>query len=1240
MSRTSRLTNRDKGLRIFQANVGKNGPSHDCALALADAERFDLILLQEPWTQAKDDRCFTKTHPAYYTYSPVDNWDGSSTRPRVMTYLRRDSTLQADQLRPAPSRDLLWLHVNSTTIVNVYKASDIQETIRILQDWQVPDRCVVAGDFNSRHHSWQTGRTAGQGNDIAEWTSLRNLSLLNTPNKPTNPHGNTIDLAFSNIPFAEATVEDHLATSSDHFTISLTIPPEGESRSRLQGKTRVTTEDEVKRFTEIIEMEAAAISTRNTSKEELDQLSGALVNALQLAAKQAGHESRKRGRISPWWNEECVLAAADYRSIRRIYPLGFNKEVQLARRDFRQVVRRAKKRFRQDLLDTVTDNKDIFKIARWIKAPSPFQPPPLQIGDIVYETQIDKANALRHATLERRTSDDDIENPWTEVITKQALPFAPNVTLEEATDATINTGNTSPGSDSITVRLLRAAWPAIGELVRHLFEGCLAVGHHPQAFKEAEVVMITKPGKRDLTSPRAWRPISLLSCLGKGLERLIARRLAWTCVSHGVLNPQQAGALPKRSAVDLVASLVHDIEVALSQQKVATLVTMDIQGAFDTVMRNRLILRLRQQGWPTALVKWVASFMQDRAASIRYQDITTPSTPLQCGLPQGSPASPILFLLYTEPIYRLGEQTGRFGYADDTAILRIGRTLKETVELASADIQQLVTWGSANGISFDPDKTEVMHFTTSRDTTCYPVYHGGTEKLPGMAIRWLGIWLDRKLAFRTHIEKWAAKAGKVAGHLHSLCNTKHGPLPAAVRRAIKACVEPTLLYGTEIWYPGTEKSASRRAKESSPRILHLIERLNSVVQRGTRAILPIWKTTPLAIRHRESGIPPASLLLESRRIRFAARLKSLDPSHPLAQRSPLGGAVVREIKQAYQIRRAAYKTRLERTALLIPNVPRPILLKPRHKPATLTLRLKNKEETTAEFLKWLRIVSTETLIVYSDGSQLPDGATGYGYIVQQNNTTICEGSGRLGPAEVFDAEAVGALEGLRAAVNTPDASDSQIVVCLDNQAAASGLFGNASDSSQATFLKFQEIAAAHGSTQVRWCPGHMDIPGNERADALAKAGCTLPEPSNAKPTLAYVRRLARKHLSDAFQAWWQEHVPEQYKELDLDAIPRCPRELSIPRPALHHLLAARSRHGDFANYHERFKHDSARVTCSCGRRKAPDHLFYCRKVAPRHRMRLAPSPVVAINRAIGRDFEEFTQLAERSSFFTRICPRH
>ncbi|KAH7115739.1 hypothetical protein B0J13DRAFT_487644, partial [Dactylonectria estremocensis] len=66
-------------------------------------------------------RCLTKTHPAYDTCSPVEAWESNSTRPRVMTYVRRDAKLLADQNRPYISRDILWLTVNDIAIVNFYR---------------------------------------------------------------------------------------------------------------------------------------------------------------------------------------------------------------------------------------------------------------------------------------------------------------------------------------------------------------------------------------------------------------------------------------------------------------------------------------------------------------------------------------------------------------------------------------------------------------------------------------------------------------------------------------------------------------------------------------------------------------------------------------------------------------------------------------------------------------------------------------------------------------------------------------------------------------------------------------------------------------------------------------------------------------------------------------------------------------------------------------------------------------
>lgn len=92
-----------------------------------------------------------------------------------------------------------------------------------------------------------------------------------------------------------------------------------------------------------------------------------------------------------------------------------------------------------------------------------------------------------------------------------------------------------------------------------------------------------------------------------------------------------------------------------------------VRGAFDGALHNRLIYRLRTQGWPENLVRWVESFMSNRSASITTDDFTSEDPPLVCGLPQGSPASSILFLLCMQPLFRLVPGIN-LGYADDMCL--------------------------------------------------------------------------------------------------------------------------------------------------------------------------------------------------------------------------------------------------------------------------------------------------------------------------------------------------------------------------------------------------------------------------------------------------------------------------------------------------------------------------------------------------------------------------------------------
>jgi len=138
--------------------------------------------------------------------------------------------------------------------------------------------------------------------------------------------------------------------------------------------------------------------------------------------------------------------------------------------------------------------------------------------------------------------------------------------------------------------------------------------------------------------------------------------------------------------------------------------------------------------------------------------------------------------------------------------------------------------------------------------------------------------------------------------------------------------------------------------------------------------------------------------------------------------------------------------------------------------------------------------------------------------------------------------------------------------------------------------------------------------------------------------LAYVKRKAKAARTMAFRHWWLHHQPGSYKDTGLLASLGPTAELQqLERPMLHRLLAARSGHGDFADYHKRFGHADASMKCSCGRQKSPSHIFYCRKLANREcqvgfcRRKVAEE--------IGEKWPMFVERVKATDFFSRVCPR-
>ena len=97
------------------------------------------------------------------------------------------------------------------------------------------------------------------------------------------------------------------------------------------------------------------------------------------------------------------------------------------------------------------------------------------------------------------------------------------------------------------------------------------------------------------------------------------------------------------------------------------MVTLDVQGAYYAPLKNRLPHRMAQQGWPQRTINFVDSFLTDRRVQVRLGQVTTPSYPVACGTPQGSPLSPILYTLYLAGLLSMDIKR-RFGYADDVSL--------------------------------------------------------------------------------------------------------------------------------------------------------------------------------------------------------------------------------------------------------------------------------------------------------------------------------------------------------------------------------------------------------------------------------------------------------------------------------------------------------------------------------------------------------------------------------------------
>ena len=731
----------------------------------------------------------------------------------VAVYIRDNIAYKRLYEFDSPSLEALWLSINTiegkVLFCCCYRPPDrndfwmdFDNTLENIKQSNNYKYMFILGDLNADFNS-------SNGRKLLQLCNDNNLHyLVNEPTRITANSQTVLDQILSNAPnfISNVTVSPPLSTN-DHCTVSATINFKIQKKESFYRHVWLFKDANFDQFRQDL-MDTNFDSIFVT--DNVDDVCRAWSDKFLTVAKKAipNRTILVRPNDSPWYTSKLRLMK---RKMLRLFRKFKNSRsdnnwegYKRSRNEYQHALDVAEEDYKNTLTSSLASGKNTKLWWRTVKnllGKGSFRSlPPLEYNNTFLTDDKDKATAfnnffLSHSNINTNTA----HLPPTNNVDEKLISVS--VTEQEVYDL-INSLDTSKatGPDGIGPKLLREAGYTIVPSLTKLFNLCLDCAQFPSMWKLANVLPLYKKG--DASDVGNYRPVSLLSCTSKLLERVVFKNLFNYIRDNNILTPHQSGFQSGDSTTHQLSYLYHVFCKALDSKKDVRIVFCDISKAFDRVWHDGLLYKLSKIGVGGKLLQFLKHYLSERQQCVVVQGQTSEPGNVKAGVPQGSVLGPLLFLVYINDLTNDIVSNIKL-FADDTSLYIEVDDPKQSADILNQDLRTLKNWADQWLVTFSAPKTKLL--TCSFKNVKHPnIVFDNLVLSESSSHKHLGLTITTNLSWSSHIHSIVKSVSPIVDVLKKL---KYRLDRETLEKIYFSFIRSKLEYGCYIWDNCTKSDA-------------------------------------------------------------------------------------------------------------------------------------------------------------------------------------------------------------------------------------------------------------------------------------------------------------------------------------------------------------------------------------------------------------------------------------------------